>query len=298
MTVARAVRARREAGNDADQPASANYHAHALARGLALLELLARGSQPMTLTDFHQRTKMPKSTLVRLLAVLTEAEFVVRVDERPAFRLGHKVLALSTAYVSSLDVSATAGHYLADLAHQSGHTANFGVLDGDQVLHLCVQEPDRPIRFTAMAGSRSSAYCTGLGKLLLAHLPADALDAHLPPEPYPSRTESTLTSFDLLMRDLGRVRRRGYAFDDNEWSAGLRCIAVPLEIDGECRSAISIAGPAAEFTNDRHPHYLEILHETAADMVADKDLVAVLRITYRSLSPSSANRRETEGSTG
>ena len=270
---------------DVAKPASANYHAHALARGLTLLELLARGRQPMTLTEIHRRTKMPKSTLVRLLAVLTEAEFAVRVDERPAFRLGHKVLGLSTAYVSSLDVSDTAGPYLDELARRTGHTANLGALDGDQVLHLAVREPDRPLRFTAMAGSRDSTYCTGLGKMLLAGLPADELGAHLPDEPFPRRTDATITGREQLTKELRRIQRRGYAVDDNEWSNGVRCLAVPLDVDGHYLAALSIAGPAAEFPADRHADHVETLRATAKEMADDQDLVAVLQIMYRSLAP-------------
>lgn len=279
--------AKRAASANAEEPkpASANYHAHALARGLRLLELLAAGPQPMTLTEFHRKTKLPKSTLVRLLSVLHEAEFVVRVDERPAFRLGHKVLALSTAYVSSLDVSATAGGYLEELCRKTGHTGNLGMLDKDEVLHLAVREPDRPIRYTAMAGSRAATYCTGLGKMLLSRLPADELPAHLPEEPFAGRTESTLTTREQLTKEIRKIQRRGYAFDDNEWSTGLRCLAVPIEIDGECIAALSVAGPSAEFSNDKHAGLVEVLHEVAAAMAADTDLGAVLRITHRSLSP-------------
>lgn len=284
--MARVVRTGPTAVVDDERPASANYHAHALARGLALLELLANGPQPMTLTEFHRRTKMPKSTLVRLLAVLTEAEFIVRVDERPAFRLAHKVLTLSTAYVASLDVSETAGKYLASLSEKTGHTANLGILDGDQVLHLCVHEPDRPIRFTAMAGSRASAYCTGLGKVLLANVSTDRIGLHTPEEPYPPRTEATITTQEQLTKELRKIQRRGYAFDDNEWSIGLRCLAVPVPIADVGVAALSVAGPAAEFVNDRHAGYLESLREAVADMAADADLVAVLSITYKSLLPA------------
>jgi len=101
-----ATRAREPRGADQLGPKSGNYHTHALTRGLVLLDLLAAVEPPLTLTDMHERTGLPKSTLVRLLAALTEMRFVVRVDDRPAYRLGHKVLALAEAYVSSLDLSA------------------------------------------------------------------------------------------------------------------------------------------------------------------------------------------------
>ncbi|MFI0425037.1 IclR family transcriptional regulator [Spongiactinospora sp. 9N601] len=275
---------------DDDKPAAANYHAHALARGLALLERLARARQPVTLGELNDETGLPKSTLVRLLAVLAETEYVVRVDERPSFRLGHKVLELSTAYVSTLDASAAARGYLADLAATTGQTANLGVLDGAQVLHLCVEEPDRPIRYTAMSGSRAETYATGLGKLLLAGVPDDELDRHLPPEPWEPKTADTRAELTELRADLELTRARGYAFDDNEFSVGLRCLAVPLEIEGRWIASVSVSGPSAELDPDRHEGYLAELRETAAAMAADPDLAAALRVVHRSLSPTEGGR--------
>src|ERR1700754_2342290 len=114
-------RAPRTSVDDA-KPASANYPATALARGLALLEMLATASEPVTLTEFSESTALPKSTLVRLLAVLAEMEYVVRVDERPSYRLGHKVQRLASAYVSSLDLTVVAENYLRPVALGTGQT--------------------------------------------------------------------------------------------------------------------------------------------------------------------------------
>lgn len=268
---------------DDARPASANYHAHALARGLALLEMLADGPQPLTLLEFYQRTGLPKSTLVRLLAVLTEMEFVVRVDERPAFRLGHKVQLLSTAYVAELDVSVVAGPCLRELAQASGQTANLGLLDRDQVLHVCVEEPDRPIRFTASSGSRDATYCTALGKMLLAGLPADQIAAHVEKPPFARRTDRTITTMAELKRELRRTAEQGYAFDDNEGSVGLRCLAVPIAVDGEPVAAVSISGPSGEVQPDRLRPYLDQLRAAADALSGDPDVVAALRKLYRSL---------------
>jgi IclR family acetate operon transcriptional repressor len=262
--------------------ASANYHANALARGLALLEMLAAESQPLTLKDLSSSTALPKSTLVRLLAVLSEMEYVVRLDERPSYRLGHMVHRLGTSYVSTLDLTAVARTYLRPLAERTGQTANLGVLDGDQVLRLCVVEPDRPLRFTTAVGSRAPAYCTALGKALLAELPDDAL----PPEPLVAFTAHTITSVGDLRRDLRRTARRGYALDGGEHSVGLRCVAVPVRVDERCLAALSVSGPAGEFTTTRQHEYVALLAETAKIMPADPDFTTALRIVHRSLPKS------------
>ncbi|MFC4855127.1 IclR family transcriptional regulator [Actinophytocola glycyrrhizae] len=255
---------------------SANYHTHALTRGLVLLELLASAPPPVTLTGMHERTGLPKSTLVRLLAALTEMRFVVRVDERPAYRLGHKVTALADAYVSSVDLSAVAGAYLDELVSETQQTADLGLLDGREVVHVCVRRPDRPLRFETSPGRRDSTHCTGLGKMLLAGVAPDQLAAHVPAEPFPACTERTITSLDGLAKEVRRTRRRGHAVDDNESSAGLRSLAVPVTGNGQRVAALSVSGPAGEFTPKKQKEYLELLHAAADRLAGDPDVVAVL----------------------
>lgn len=283
MSVARTTR---RVSVDDDRPASANYHANALVRGLVLLELLATGPDPMTLSEISEATGLPKSTLVRLLSVLNEMDYIVRVDDRPSYRLGHKVLRLSDAYMSSLDLSVVADRYLGPLAVRTGQTANLGMLDGDQVVHVAVHEPDRPIRYRASAGVRDHSYCTGLGKMLLSRLAPEQLATHLPADPFPRFTDSTITTMDELTRELRRTQRRGYAFDDNERSVGLRCLAVPVQVDGECLAAVSVSGPSGEFGPDRQQSFLERLMESAAELAGDPDTAAALRIVHDSLRPA------------
>lgn len=278
--MARPLTTRRE---QAKRPASANYHANALARGLQLLEFLAGQARPQTLAEFAAATAMPKSTLVRLLSVLQEMEYVVRVDERPSYRLGHKVQVLGTAYVAALDVTSAAEPYLAPVSASTGQTANLGMLDGNQVLHLYVSEPDRPLRFNASTGTRDHAYCTGLGKMLLAHARPELLAAYLPAEPLPAFTDHTITRTDALTRELRRIRRQGHALDNNERSAGLRCVAVPVLIDGACVAAVSVSGPSGEFTAAAQEDYVELLQDVAQAMSADHEVAMALWKVSQSL---------------
>jgi DNA-binding IclR family transcriptional regulator len=284
--VAAPSRRSKQAPIDETRPASANYHANALARGLALLEQMAMRPEPPTLSDFAEYTALPKSTLVRLLSVLCELEYAVRVDDRPSYRLGHKVQRLATAYVSSLDLSVVAGQYLRPVADRTGQTANLGVLDGAQVLHICVTEPDRPLRFMAPPGTRDHAYCTGLGKVLLSYVEPGLLRASTPAEPFPAFTDQTITTLAGLTEELRLTRERGSALDDNERSTGLRCVAVPLLIGGECLAAISVSGPSGEFTEAQQEEYVGELKAAAEGLTADPDFDAALRIVHRSLRPA------------
>ena len=255
-----------------------NYHAHALARGLGVLQELAAARKPLTLRELHDVTELPKPTLVRLLNVMEGMSFVVRVDDRPSFELGHSVVGLAEAYLENVDVEALAAPHLRTLAKATGQTANLGVLDGRQVLHLSVEEPDRPVRFNAVSGSRADAYCTGLGKLLLSRLPEDAVADHVPPSPFPRHTRTTIVTLDDLLEDRRQTLDNGYAYDDEESDYGVRCLSVALGTEGQPLAAISVAGPAGELTPDLHVGFLEHLRSARADMESDGDLTAALRL--------------------
>lgn len=263
---------------------TANYHFQALTRGLRILELLAGSRAPLTLVGLHSESKLPKSTLVRLLSALADQQFVVRVDDRPAYRLGHKVVDLGLAYVASLDVSEAARGYLSRLAKATGYTSNLGVLDGDRVLHVAVEAADRPLRFESRVGERAPTYCTGLGKMLLAGLPRSELSAHLPAR-LVRQTPSTITSRAALGAELARIRDRGYASDDDEHSAGLRCLAVPVIVHGEAVAALSVSGASGEFDVSAHQPYVRHLRETADLLAADPAVVHALRELPRSTAP-------------
>lgn len=260
-----------------------NYHTNALTRGLQLLELFSRRRPPLTFTDIHDASGLPKSTLVRLLSALAAAEFIAKVDERPAYRLGHQVLKLADAYVSSLDLSQLAGDHLDTLSSMTRQTSNIGILDGDQVLHACIRTPNRPLRFEQGVGSRAPAYCTALGKALLAALDPDELPGHLMGEPFTRLTDRTITTRAELDTELRRTRRRGHAVDDNEHSVGLRCVAVPLTHSGETLAALSVSGPSGEFGPQDQRRHLDALTDTAQRLLADPDTSAALRRIHDTL---------------
>ncbi|MFD2767900.1 IclR family transcriptional regulator [Micromonospora eburnea] len=260
------------------------YHAAALARGLTILEEFARAGRPLGLSELHTGTELPKSTLVRLLSVLQDLGYVIRVDDRPTYWLGQAVMPLADAYAEALDLSAYATTALTALAERTGQTANLGVLEGTDVVHLTVVEPERALRFRATTGSRDGAFHTGLGKVLLAHLGADALDAHLPPEPYPARTDRTVTRRTELERQLATIRRRGYAVDDGEGDLGVGCLAVPLAIGGEVMAAVSVTGPLAELTGPAQRSIVDVLTETARALAQEPQLKYALSFARRALS--------------
>ncbi len=267
------------------ETSTAHYHSQALTRGLRVLVHVAAAGRPVTLTELHEATAQPKSTLVRLLAVLEEQDFLLRVDERPAFTLGHGVLPIVTAYLDSGTPVDLLRPYVRALAHEVGWTAKYSALDGQHAADLCVEFPDRPLHFTGKEGGLSPAHASGVGKAMLAGLALDQAREHLPAQPFHQFTERTIVTERALEAELRRIRDRGYAIDDEECARGLRCVAVSVRVDGEPRGALGVSGPAAELTADRETHIAATLHEVAAELAADARVQPVLAMFARGAIP-------------
>lgn len=259
-----------------DDEESGQYRAQTLTRGLTLLRTMADVREPVTLQDLHDRTGIPKPTLVRLLSILTQEGCTVRLDDRPTYGLGPTITAIAAGVADDLHPEEMARPYLQRLSTIVGHTANLGVLTGNQVLHLCVVLANRPIRYIVHTGSRDDPHSTGLGKALLAQLDSAAVDKILGDRPLEAKTPRTITSRAKLNAELKRVRKQGYAYDGQEGAIGLSCFAVPVLADGRPVAALSISGPAGELPAEKHEEIVPELAKVAAQIASDPRLARAL----------------------
>lgn len=257
-----------------------SYQSQGLARALRVLRLLGTTEKALGLNDLALALELPKSTLVRLLAVLEDQEFIYRSGNPPLYTVGHAVLEISETYRRQTDTAAVAGPYLRELAATTGLTANVGVLEGRWVLHVCVEEPDRALRFRSSNGSLDHTYCTGLGKQLLSRVAAERLADHLPDEPFVAFTPNTVTSRAALDVDLEGIRARGYSVDDQERDSGVICLAVPVPAGAALNVALSVSGPAGELSPQRRTELLPLLHALAAELAENGRFVGSLRATH------------------
>lgn len=246
---------------------TATYQVRALERGLAILTTFTSERPDWGLQELHEALGVNKATLLRLLSVLRATGFVQLDETTGKYRLGIRALEVGSAFVASRPVEQVALPYLRDLSARTGQTANMAVLDGQEVVHTAVVEPDRPLRFHTRVGLRDAAYCTGLGKVLLAHLPPEQLEAYLAHVRLQRRTPTTITTKTTLRRELALVGANGYAEDREEDIIGLRCLAVPVfDAAGDVLVAVSITGPAAEFTGTARGALEGALRQTANDI--------------------------------
>lgn len=260
---------------------SSSYHSQGLVRAIAILRVLSAGDEPQTLAQISRNLDVPKSTLMRLLFVLESERFVYKEGDPPAYRVGQAVLGIADSFRGRIDVTKIVTPRLRRLAHDAGLTANIGVLEGRSVLHLCVEEPDRGLRYRTSSGSLDIAYCTSLGKMLLSALPESELVHHLPlEEPFPAFTPTTITTRKELLEDLVAIRKRGYSIDNEERDLGVICIAVTIALSEGLNVAVSVSGPAGELQGSLENSNLDLLDEVAEDFRNDSRFLSAIRESH------------------
>ena len=245
-------------------PAKSGYQVRALDRALDILTAFSVRQPELSLTEVATRTDLPKSTALRLLAVLEDRGFVERTPETDHYRVGVQLFEIGSIYIQTLAIESVARPYLLRLAQQCNQTANLGVLSCGEIVHLAVLPPDRPIRFYANVGQRDKAHATGLGKALIAELSDEALAELVHQHGLERRTRRTIDSLEALRLHLAQVRAQGYAIDDEESSVGLRCVAAPVRDHlNQAIAAISVSGPAFEVRDETLPQLIEAVTDTA-----------------------------------
>ncbi len=206
---------------------SVDSPAPAVTRAVALLEELARNSQPLTLTELARRLDLAKSTVANLCAALEGSGMVRRTDTRWA--LGYKVVELGQGFLSGTDLIAEFRRLTADLPAGHQETLLLAVLDGPDVLYLARHDGTQPVRLASDVGRRLPAVATSLGKAMLAALPPDRLDGWLSQlGDLPILTPRSHRTLDGLRADLAATRARGYSIDDDQNTEGVTCFGVAL----------------------------------------------------------------------
>ncbi|MFI6629599.1 IclR family transcriptional regulator C-terminal domain-containing protein [Nonomuraea fuscirosea] len=201
-------------------------HVQSLARGLAVIRAFSATEPELTLSQVARATGLSRAAARRFLLTLTDLGYV-RSDGR-LFALTPRVLELGYAYLSSLSLPEVADPHLERLAAEVGESASVAVLDGADVVYVARVATARIMRVTINIGTRFPAYCTSMGRVLLAALPPEALESYLGRAELRRLTSHTIVLPAALRAELDEVRGRGWAMVDQELEEGLRSIAAPI----------------------------------------------------------------------
>ncbi len=194
-------------------------------RALAILELVGRSRERLTLSAMGQQLGIPLSTLHGLASTLVRLGYLEREEPSKVYWLGPKVGEMAAAHHAKVDLVAVSRTAMDRVRDAAGETVSLSVLEGNQIVFIDKRPGQGQVQVVNPVGTRLPAHATGAGKVMLAYLPEEEFERLYPEEELPSLTPYTITTRRKLKQVLARIRERGYAFDDQESELGLWAVA-------------------------------------------------------------------------
>lgn len=222
-------------------------HTQSVSRALSLLSKLSEEPDGLNLSELARRVTLAPSTAHRLLTTLQLDQFVRFEDGR--WLIGVQSFNVGSAYLRARDVSHMARPYLRMMMQETGETANLALMEEGELRYAAQVECPQLMRALSRPGSTAPLTCSAVGKVCLAFMPLPQVRAIVEQHGLKQLTFKSHTSMDSLMRDLERIRQQGFAFDNEEHSDGLRCVASPLfDVNARPIGALSVSGPSVRIS--------------------------------------------------
>ncbi len=232
-------------------------------KALLILEMLSENEESLSLTEISARLGFNVSTTHHIIATLLAHNFLEQNPDTKEYSIGLKLFEISFSSKYHSILKREAEFYLKKLSEATNECANLALLVGGEITYLAQSQSSRMMQTFVQLGKRSPVHCTGVGKVLISeHSPEDIkqiLDTH-GMEKY---TRNTITSFPAFIEELEKVRKLGYAFDDEEREEGVICIAAPARnFSGKIVAALSVSGPTSRLKVRELTNIIELIKET------------------------------------
>lgn len=238
-----------------------------LARGLAVIHAFQERKRHLTIAQISHRTEIPRAAVRRCLHTLIKLGYAT-TDGR-TYSLLPKVLTLGHAYLSSTPLAVTAQPILDRLSNELHEACSMATLEGDEVLYVARSAtPQRLISVDLSVGSRLPAYCTSMGRILLAALDDAALADYLEHANLQIKTSRTLHTPEALRASIEEIRQKGWVIIDQELEVGLRSLAVPLKDSaGQVLAALNVGTHASRVSRQElQTRFLPVLLEASKEL--------------------------------
>ena len=215
-----------------------------LARGLAVIQAFSQRRHHLTISQVSTTTGLSRAAVRRCLYTLAKLGFAGSDDNRHFF-LRPRILALGHSYISSMPLATAAQPVLEHISHLLHESCSIATLDGIEIVYIARANVTRIMSIDLGVGSRLPAFCTSMGRAILANLPPEELESVLARVEFKRYTERTITNPAKLTQALRQIRRDGYSIIDQELEHGLRSMAVPIQNpSGKVVAALNIGAHA------------------------------------------------------
>lgn len=239
--------------------------------------LATKADVGVSLAEMCALIEIPKSSTHRYLVTLQELGLAERKNN-DRYYLGTKVIELAGAYLLSSDLRNDSQDALNELAEMTGETVHLAVRSGSEVVYIAKVESKYALSMFSHIGAHLPMHCTALGKAILAFSDSDDIRAVLT-TPLISRTPNTITSVEALEHELESIRKRGYAVDNEENEAGIRCVgAVIFDYTTKPIGAMSISAPRDRMDQERCDSLGPLVHQAALTVSRRKGFMGLTNI--------------------
>jgi IclR family transcriptional regulator, pca regulon regulatory protein len=238
-----------------------------LARGLVVIQAFTQQSPQMTISQLSIKTGLSRAAVRRCLYTLTKLGFA-GAEDGSRYSLRPRMLTLSHTYTTSNTLSSAAQPILERMSAALHESFSVATLDGEDIVYIARTQVNRVMAVDLHIGSRLPAYCTSMGRILLAYLPAEQLEQYLAKVNLIPHTNRTITSVEKLRLALRNIRRNGYAICDQEYEVGLRSIAVPVySSSGRVVATLNLSGNAPRLSVlEMQSRFLTPLRNAASEL--------------------------------
>jgi DNA-binding IclR family transcriptional regulator len=228
------------------------YIIQAVSHALDLLEQFHDDVDELGVTELSKRLKLHKNNVFRLLATLESRGYIEQNKATENYRLGLKSLELGQTFIKQMGLLRQAKPILEKLVKECNETSYVAIFKEGYIVYLDVVETDLTVRVVSRVGSRLPSYCTAAGKVHLAFMSEEEVDATLSPREMKPYTSTTFTDRQVLKSELQKIAEQGYAIDNEELDPGVRCVAAPIrDYTRRIVGAVSISGPSMRLPDER-----------------------------------------------
>ncbi|HOP95575.1 MAG: IclR family transcriptional regulator [Dictyoglomaceae bacterium] len=229
---------------------------------LEILEYVVLSGREVSLKEISEEIGLHISTVHRYLSTLINKGYL-RKTHSGSYKPGFRILELSSYILQSFDLRDIARPYLIELMENTKQTVHLTIKDGYEGVYIDKVEGPGTLPMMSRVGMRMPLYSTSFGKVLLAYSPKEYVEDYLKKVPLIPRTENTITDPEKLKIELEKIRKQGYAFDDEENERGIKCIGAPVfDYTGNIGAAVSISGYYLSFEGENKEKLISELSKT------------------------------------
>ena len=239
-------------------------------KALEVLDQVAAFGRPVRFGELLAESTFPKPTLYRFVQTLTNQHMLSYDPDRQTYSPGLRLVRLAHAAWDQSTLAPVARPHIDALSAAVGETVHLAQLDHAQVLYIDKRNANNPVEMYSQAGKIGPAYCTGVGKVMLAFIDEEAAEDAIGQQSFHRFTEHTLASADALRAELTDIREHGYGFDREEHEPGIICIAMPILTEaGRVLGALSVTSTTSRTNLAGLESFEPVLRETARKIARD-----------------------------